>query len=90
MKHMGSRPAWWPRSTGCCRRGIDTQDGLSGKLYFKQNWGYPDLEFSKRRTTMGFGVVALVLTAAICAYGVHMSNLGRKADRARRHPRVPR
>jgi len=39
---------------------------------------------------MGFGVVALVLTAAICAYGVHMSNLGRKADRERRHPRVHR
>jgi hypothetical protein len=39
---------------------------------------------------MGFGVVALLLTVAICAYGVRMSNLGRKADRERRHPRVPR
>ena len=39
---------------------------------------------------MSFGVVALIFTAAICAYGVHMSNLGRKADRERRHPRVPR
>ena len=38
---------------------------------------------------MGFGVVALVLTAAICAYGVHMSRLG-KADRERRQARVSR
>lgn len=38
---------------------------------------------------MGFGVVALVLTAAICAYDVHMSRLGRKADRERRHARFP-
>ncbi len=37
-----------------------------------------------------FGVVALLLTLAICAYGVHMSNLGRKADRERRHSRVHR
>ncbi|MDR7005853.1 hypothetical protein J2W46_002757 [Paraburkholderia strydomiana] len=39
---------------------------------------------------MGFGVVALILTIAICAYGKYMSDLGRKADRERRHPRVPR
>ncbi|SDI06938.1 hypothetical protein SAMN04487926_111229 [Paraburkholderia steynii] len=36
---------------------------------------------------MGFGVVALVLTVAICAYGEHMCSLGRKADRERRHAR---
>jgi len=39
---------------------------------------------------MGFGVVALILTIAIGAYGKHMSDLGRKADRERRRPRVPR
>ncbi len=39
---------------------------------------------------MGFGVVALILTIAICAYGKHMSNLGRKAERERRHLRVSR
>jgi len=39
---------------------------------------------------MGFGVVALILTIAICAYGKHMSDLGRKPDRERRRPRVPR
>lgn len=41
----------------------------------------------ERRLTMGFGVVALVLTVAICAYGKHMCSLGRKADRERRHAR---
>ncbi|WP_147309881.1 hypothetical protein [Paraburkholderia sp. BL6669N2] len=48
------------------------------------------MDSMKRRMTMGFGVVALILTIAICAYGKHMSDLGRKADRERRHPRVPR
>jgi hypothetical protein len=37
-----------------------------------------------------FGVVALLLTLLICGYGMHMSNLGRKEERERRHPRVPR
>jgi hypothetical protein len=39
---------------------------------------------------MGFAFFALAVGLAVCAYGTHMSNLGRKADRERRHTRVSR
>lgn len=34
---------------------------------------------------MGFGILVLVMGAAICAYGMYMCERGRKADRERRH-----
>ncbi|MGF6547195.1 hypothetical protein QFZ96_002266 [Paraburkholderia youngii] len=39
---------------------------------------------------MGFGLFVLLLTAPILGYGAYMTHLGRKHDRERRHPRIPR
>jgi hypothetical protein len=39
---------------------------------------------------MGFGLFVLAIGVVVCGYGSYMSNLGRKADRERRHTRVSR
>ena len=39
---------------------------------------------------MGFGLFVTAIGLLVCGYGMYMNNLSRKADRERRHPRVPR
>ena len=46
--------------------------------------------FHERRMNMGFGLFVLAIGVVVCGYGSYMSNLGRKADRERRHTRVSR